>query len=285
VPVTFRNGLRAKRGAITGVDPDATLVRLLDAEQRPIEAPPEGGLVLSTKLAELLGVGRGELVTVEVMEERRPVRAVPVAALVEEYFGTSAYMAMAALPRLLGEGPTVSGAYLAVDAAQTDALYRRFKDAPAVASVQLRRDALDSFREVTSRNTLVMTAINTIFAGLIAVGVVYNTARIALAERGRELASLRVLGFTRGEVSYILLGELALLTVLALPLGCAIGFGLAALIASLFDSEVYRIPLVVAPATYGYAVLVVVVAAALSALAVRRRIDRLDLVAVLKTRE
>ena len=259
-------------------------MRLLDAERRPIEAPPEG-LVLSTKLAELLDVGRGELVTVEVMEGRRPVRAVPVVGLVDEYFGTSAYMAMAVLPRLLGEGPTVSGAYLAVDAAHTEALYRRLKDAPAVASVQLRRDALDSFREVTSRNALVMTTINTIFAGLIAVGVVYNTARIALAERGRELASLRVLGFTRGEVSYILLGELALLTLLALPLGCAIGYGLAALIASLFDSEVYRIPLVVEPATYGYAVLVVVAAAALSALAVRRRIDRLDLVAVLKTRE
>ena len=154
-----------------------------------------------------------------------------------------------------------------------------------MASVQLRRDALATFRDVTSRNTLVMTLFNTIFAGLIAIGVVYNCARIALAERGRELASLRVLGFTRAEVSYILLGELALLTLLALPLGCAVGYGLAALIASLFDSEVYRIPLVVEPATYGYAVLVVVAASALSALAVRRRIDRLDLVPVLKTRE
>ena len=149
----------------------------------------------------------------------------------------------------------------------------------------LQTDALDTFRDTMADNVVIMTVFNTIFAGLIAIGVVYNTARIALSERGRELASLRVLGFTRAEVSYILLGELALLTTLALPVGCVVGYGMAALIASLFDNELYRVPLVVAPRTYGYAVLVVAVAAALSALAVRRRIDRLDLVAVLKARE
>lgn len=284
VPVTLRNGRRFERTAITGVDPGADLVRLLDAGQRPIEAPP-AGLVLSTTLAEILAVAPGELVRVEVLEGRQSVRAVPVAGLVEEYIGAAAYMATAALPRLLGEGPTISGAYLAVDTRALPELYRKLKDLPAVATVLLQTEALRTFRETMAENLLIMIVTNTTLAGLIALGVIYNSARVALSERGRELASLRVLGFTEGEVAYILLGELALLTALALPVGCIVGYGLSALIASLLKTELYRIPLVIEPSTYGYAVLVVVAAAAVSALAVGRRIFRLDLIAVLKTRE
>jgi putative ABC transport system permease protein len=123
------------------------------------------------------------------------------------------------------------------------------------------------------------------FACVVAVAVVYNTARIALSERGRELASLRVLGFTRREVAVLLFGEQAILTIAALPLGCAIGYQLCALIARQYQWELFRMPVVVTPKTYAFAQLVVIAAAVGSAILVRRRLNRLDLVEVLKTRE
>ena len=189
------------------------------------------------------------------------------------------------LNRLMHEGPVISGAYLLIDRGREDELYAKLKETPAVAGIALQTRMLESFREHVAENLIQMIMINALFAGMIAFGVVYNSARIALSERGRELASLRVLGFTRFEVAYILLGELALLTLVALPLGCLMGYGLAAFMASAFETELYRIPLVVARSTYGTAMLVVTIAAIISGLVVRRRLDRLDLVAVLKTRE
>jgi putative ABC transport system permease protein len=183
------------------------------------------------------------------------------------------------------EGAAVSGVFLMIDREREGPLYRALKATPVVAAVSSQNSTLESFRKTMAENLVIMIWFYSMFAGLIAFGVVYNSARISLSERGRELASLRVMGFTRFEVSYILLGELAVLTVLALPLGCAIGYGLAALMVKSFDTELYRLPLVIWPSTYGYAMLVVVVAALVSDLLVRRRIDNLDLVSVLKTRE
>jgi len=154
-----------------------------------------------------------------------------------------------------------------------------------VAGVGLKRTSIESFDKTLAETFYVMIFFNLLFSGVIAGGVVYNAARVSLSERSRELASLRVLGFTRREIAAILLGELALLTLLALPLGMAIGYALADLIATVYDTELYRFPLVILPRTYALACLTVVVAAALSGLVVRRRLGRLDLVAVLKTRE
>ena len=179
----------------------------------------------------------------------------------------------------------MSGAYLKVDSLAADRLYRALKDTPAVAGVSLRTAELQTFRETLAETINIQISFYILFGSLLAVGVAYNSARTALSERGRELASLRVLGFTRQEVSYILLGELALLTLAALPLGGALGYGLAALFVWMFDTELYRIPLVIDRSTYVLAMLVVVAAAIASGLAVRRRVDNLDLIAVLKTRE
>jgi putative ABC transport system permease protein len=280
----LRFGHRKQRVAITGLEPAPDLRRMLDKGLRPAR-PPEEGLVLSTKLAELLGAGRGDKITVEVLEGRRPVREIAIAGLVEEYIGTPAYMDNRALNRLLEEGPMVSGAYLLVDGKKAGALYRQLKDTPMVAGVALQTAALTAFNETMAETMNIMITFYVLFSSLIAVGVVYNSARIAMSERGRELASLRVLGFTRFEVSYILLGELTVLTLLALPLGCILGYSLAAFFAWSLDTDLYRVPLVVQPSTYGASALVVVIASIAAALIVRRRIDRLDLVAVLKTRE
>ena len=284
VAVRLRLGHRSERVAITGLARGAALRRTLDARLRPVALPPDG-IVLSSKLAELLAAEAGDVLTVEVLEGRRPVRRLPVAGLVEEHIATPAYMDRHALNRLMGEGPVVSGAYLQVDAKQSETLYRRLKDTPVVAGVGLQTVMLRTFRETMAETMDIMISFYVIFGGLIAIGVMYNSARIQVSEHGRELATLRVLGFTRFEAAYILIGELGILTLLALPLGFAIGFGLAWLLSSAFDTELFRIPLVIERATYGASALVVLVAGAASALIVRRRVDRLNLVAALKTRE
>ncbi len=284
VAVRIRNRHLSRRTALIGMTPGSDLGRLLDQDLHPVSMPPEG-LVLSAKLAEVLGVGRGDRLTVEAMEGRRPTAQIPVTAVVEGYIGTSAYMDFGALNRFMGDQPMVSLAYLQTDPLRETELYRKLKDAPAVAGVTIEKAAVESFRDTLAESMLLMTTFNILFAGMIAFGVVYNSARISLSERGRELASLRVLGFTRAEVSWILLGEFALLTVAALIPGFVIGYGLSWAMAEGFETELFRIPLVIERGTYGFSALVVLSAALLTGLVVRRRIDHLDLVAVLKTRE
>jgi len=284
VPVRLRFQHYERRGSIQGFPDNPQLNNLTDDQQRPISLP-EDGLMLNTKLAELLGAGVGDLVTVEVLEGERPVRQVPVTGLATELLGTTAYMNINALNRILREGHSISGVYLTADERWHADLYSRLKQTPRVAGVTIKEAAVRSFQDIIVQNMLQMQMFNVIFACIIAFGVVYNTARIALSERGRELASLRVLGFTRGEISYILLGELALLALGAIPFGLLLGYGLARLTVSFLDTELYRIPLIIDPSTYGFAITIVVVAAFLSGLVVRRKLDHLDLVAVLKTRE
>ncbi|UCH73924.1 MAG: ABC transporter permease [Rhodospirillales bacterium] len=284
VAVRMRNGHRSRRTALIGLTAESDLGRLIDHDLNPVSMPPSG-LVLSAKLAEVLDVGRGDRLEVHAMEGRRPVARLPVSAVVEEFLGTSAYMDIAALNRFMAEPPVISLAYLQTDSRLETALYDALKNTPAVAGVTIETAAVESFRETLAENMLLMTTFNVMFAGLIAFGVVYNSARISLSERGRELASLRVLGFTRGEVSAILLGEFALLALASLAPGFLIGYGLAWSMALSFETELFRIPLAVSRETYGFAALVVLASATISGLIVRRRIDSLDLVAVLKTRE
>ena len=246
---------------------------------------PPSGLVLSTMLAEKLGVEPGDRVWVEILEGRRPNLAVPVTALFDTYIGMPAYMDIAALNRLLLEPRRVASLDLLVDEAEQAALFAELKETPKVAAVMVRRAAVDTFHETLARTLMIFVSFFVAFGCSLAFGVAYNTARIALSERGRELATLRVLGFSRWEISYILLGEVGLTVLVGLPLGCLTGLGLTWLITSAFVTELYRIPLVIEPATYGLAVVIVLLAAGISGLLVRRRLDRLDLIAVLKTRE
>lgn len=282
VGVRLVAGHRSRRTVILGLEPDAELRQVADLDGRRRTLPAEG-VLLTDKLAEVLGVAPGDPLTVEVLEGARPTLVVPVIGLVHEPIGTVAYMDAGGLHRLLREGRTVSGAALAVDTRAAPALYDALKHMPAIAAVSIREPTVQSFDETLARSHGIVTTYIVAFAVLIAFGVVYNTARIALSERARELASLRVLGFTRAETSRILLDEQAVLVLAALPLGFVFGYGGAALIVMAFDTELYRLPFVLHPVTYGYAVIVILLAALVSALIVRRRIDRLDLVAVLKT--
>jgi putative ABC transport system permease protein len=273
-----------RRLALTGIESGAELWRVVDADYRVHEPPPDG-VALTTKLAEWLGVKPGDTLTVEVMEGARPVRRLTVAGIVDDLVGMSAYMDILALNRLMREGGSVSGLHLMVDENALPELYATLKKTPAVRSVVVPGALLANFNKTIARTMETNTAVLIFFACAIAFGVVYNSARIALSERGRELASLRVLGFTEREVAMMLLGEQALLAALAIPLGCALGWGLSWLITWAIDTELMRLPLVISGRTYARASIIVVAAAFLSGLLVIRRLRRLDLIEVLKTRE
>jgi len=284
VSAKLSHGQFTKRTAINGIAHAASLNRILDADVRPI-APPAGGIALSRQIAEQIHANLGDIVTVEIMQERRQVVDLPVTEIVEEYMGFSAYMSLEALNRLMKEGATVTGIHVLADTDYIDELYADLKNTPATAGVSLTSAARISFQETMDSTMYVMITIYVGFASLIAFGVSYNSARIALSERARALASLRVLGFTSGEVAYILLGELGLQTVIALPLGCILGYGLAQLMSPMLSTEMYNFPLVIADSTYGIAMAVVAAAAILCGAMVCRRVYRLDLVTALKTRE
>jgi putative ABC transport system permease protein len=284
VGVRLRHGTRYRNTAITGLPADSRLNRVIDASMEVVRMPPDG-LVMSAKLAELLGLARGDLVTVEVLELQRPVRQIPLVRVVDDYMGANAYMRIDALNRLMHEGETISGAYISFDANETDRFYQAIKDTPVIAGATLKGAAMQNFQDTLAESFLMIRSVTVMFAAVIAFGVVYNSARISLSERSRELATLRVIGFRRAEIAAILFGELTLVTLLAIPLGLALGWLMVAAMAGVYDTEMFRMPTVVSVQTLAMSALTVVVSSFLSALAVRRRLQRLDLIGVLKTRE
>jgi putative ABC transport system permease protein len=280
----MRFGPRSRRVSIRGLPPQSELYGLVDIHGHEITLPPDG-LVISRKLAEVLDVHVGQSLRVEVLQGKRPVKEIPVVGSLDDFSGVSAYMDINALARLLREGPTITGVNMLVDAQHRDELYHDLKLVPAIAGITIKEHAIESFNKTVAENLMTMKTINLFFACVIAIGVVYNSARISLSERSRELATLRVIGFTRGEISAILLGELAIITLLAVPLGLWIGYKLAGGLVALLDLELFRFPLVIERSTYALAAAVIIAASVISGLLVRRRLDELDLVAVLKSRE
>ncbi len=284
VPVRLRTGQLTYLTSVIGLPARGELRRPHDAALRPIDIAPDG-ITVTRRLAERLGVAVGDTMTIEAMEGKRRKRDVPISAIVDEVIGMATYMEIGTLNRLTGEGDVVSAAALFVEPSALPALSRRFKELPVIESVSMKAYSLTSFLDKIANLVLVTAGILTIFAVIIAVGVVYNSARIGLQERAWELASLRVLGFTRAEVAHILLGEFMIETLIAIPIGVALSQGIIDLIARFHSNESFQIPGVIGVRTFFAACLVVIAAAAASAYVVRRDIDRLDLVGVLKTRD
>ncbi|WP_066336840.1 ABC transporter permease [Azohydromonas lata] len=284
VPVNLIRGARHERSLIRGYAPRPELYRVMDAQGHAVPLE-ERGLVLTDRLADKLGVRAGDTVEAEVLVGRPRRLRLAVGATVRESMGLNAYMDRRQLNRLLGDGDVATGFVLSVQRGGEAALLRATRHIPRLAGAFSKATLLRNMQEVSARNVRIMSTVLTAFAVVIAVGVVYNNARIALAERGWELASLRVLGFTSAEVSWLLLGELALCIAVALPLGMLLGYGLTHGVAQALKSDQFFFPVVIRARTYAWAALVVVAAGAASALVVRRRVDRLDLVAVLKTRD
>ncbi len=284
VPVRVRSGARFRDSVLVGYPDDAELRRVLD-QHGVVEPLPEHGLVLTEKLAEILGVRPGDSVTLEIREGERAHVVAPVAATVDEAFGLQAHARAATVAALLGEEPLVTSALLLLDPAAGERARARLKELPEVASVTRRDNLTERFNDQSRTMVLVFSVILTAFASVIAVGVVYNNARVALSMRSRELASLRVLGFTHREVATILVGELAIQVLLAIPPGLLIGTWLATAMMSLTDPETYRFPVTISARSYAFAVVVALAAGAVSALLVQRRLRALDLIGVLKTRD
>ncbi|MGE5648649.1 MAG: ABC transporter permease [Bacillota bacterium] len=284
VLVRMRFGHRSKKTVVNGLAPGRELRMVLDERERPVDLPQEG-LVLTKMLAQILGARTGDVLTLELLQGQRQTVRVRVARIVDEPIGTFSYMDRAALARLIAEPDSAAGAFLAVDPQRQAELYRTLKTVPAIRSVTLREATLQSFLSTVAENMKINTFVLVAFACVIAMGVVYNSARIALSEHAIELASLRILGFTRAEVGRMLLGEQSLLTLAAIPLGCALGYGLSAWLSVLLSQELFRIPLVVSSRTFLISIAVVLASATVSGLLVWRKVKKLDLIEVLKTRE
>ena len=272
------------RGYLMGKAPHPELSRIVDLDHRAYGAP-QSGLLLTDRLATKLQLQVGDTVRVELQEGHREVLELRVSGLVHEMLGMNAYLERSTLNTLLREGDMVNSFTVAVERGFEPELLNKLKDLPRVAVVISKSTMAKNIEDVTVGNLLMVSAVLTGFAIVIAVGVVYNNARIALAERAWELASLRVLGFTRTEVSAILLGELAIEIVLALPLGMLLGYLLSRGLVSVIQTDEFFFPFVITPATYAFSAICVVLAGVVSAFIVRRRVDGLDLVSVLKTRE
>lgn len=284
IPAKLVHGTRSKRLAVEGRPADSRLSRVLSPDLVPMPMP-EAGLILSEALAEALQVRTGDTVRVEFLDGRRAVADLPVSGISLGYVGLGAAMEIGALGRAAGEGALVSGANLLVDEGALPDFLAAASAAPRTGFLNMTDLTVSRFRATLAENITVMITVYVTLAGIIAMGVVYNFSRIALSEQGRELASLRVLGFTRAEVAGVILMELAVVVLLAQPLGWLIGHGIGLAMVAAFSSDLYRVPFVMGREVYATASLIVIGAALLSAIAIRGRIDRLDLIAVLKTRE
>jgi putative ABC transport system permease protein len=284
VPVKFKFGNRSYKTVLNGIEPDSRLHILLDKNLKNIPIPPSG-ILLTDQLGKILGVKAGDMLTVEALEGSKTIRQIPVVALAKQYLGVMGYMNLNALNRLMNEGDAISGAYLVTDSIYRDKIFQTFIKMPRVSETVVRNNEISNFYDVMAKAMLFFTFIATLMACSITFGVVYNSARISLSERSRELSSLRVLGYTRGEIAYILLGELGMITLVAIPLGFIIGYWICAYIAQALASDLFRVPLIIELNTYAQAAVVVIFSALISGLIVRHKLDHLDLVEVLKTRE
>lgn len=278
------NGTREERVAIEGTMPGARLTTRIDADGSAIDLPP-AGLMLSRQLAEQLGIRAGQRLQVELLGGRRTKAVLPVASIVDEFIGARAYAGEATLDSLARDAAPAGAALLRIDPAARIRILEALKAMPVVLGVTERDASIRLFEQMIDDNLFTMLFFYIGFASAITVGVVYNSARILFAEREHELATLRVLGYFRSEVGIVLVGELAILICAAVLPGCLIGYGMAQLMTDMFSSDLFRLPFAPSRASYGWATLIVLVAAMATALLVALRVSRLDMVAVLKARD
>jgi len=284
VSAVLRHGLHAYRGVVNGLLTEPELNRAVNNKRASVFMRKEG-IILADALADRLKITPGDLLTLEVREGRQPVVAIPVIGVADTLLGSPAYMELNALNRMLGEPNRISGAYLRIDTLASQAIYKQLKSMPKVAAVSLKADAREAFQKLMDKGAGAMRYVMAAIAAIITFGIVYNAARIAYTERSRDLASLRVIGFTKSEVAFVLLGELALITLIALPTGALLGYFLSKAIATGFSSDLYQVPALLTPESYGIAALAVIGAALASGWLVKRDIDRIDLISALQTPE
>ena len=282
VRISF-NGIN-RQIALRSLEPGGLHSRALDINGHEI-GPPSEGMILSAKLAQLLGAKPGDQLTVEALEGRRLIKTVPLMGLAEDFTGIAAYMDRHAINRLLGEGDVITGASISLDTAHRAEFLHALKGIPRIGWIAIKETMRTSFRETTAQSMGMLQTLYLTFAVIVTFGVIYNNARISLAERARELATLRVIGLTQREVGAVIVIELLILAVLAVPLGLLLGTGLTTVIIKSVNTETVRVPLVFTSYTYTFAAIVVGVASVCSALVVLRKLKQLDLISALKAPE
>ena len=282
--VRIHYGGRSRQIGLRSLLADGRHSRAIDANGHEIPAPAHG-LIVSSKLADVLGARIGDTLVVEALEGKRPVASLPLVALAEDFTGIAAYMEIHAINRFLGEGDVITGASITLDAAKRAEFLAALKEIPRISTVAIKESMRTSFRETTAQSMGLIQTVYLTFAVIVAFGVIYNNARISLAERARELATLRVVGMTQREVGAVIVIELLILAIIAVPIGLALGTGLATLIISSVNTETVRLPLVFTAHTYSFAIVVVLIASTLSAIVVLRKLRQLDLIAALKAPE
>ena len=280
--VELRAEHRRQKTVIQGYQPSSQLRPNLDLKHSSTKLP-DTGLVINQFLAKTLRVKRGDMLTVKFLEGSRKVREVPVTLIIDELSGILTFMNLDALNRLLGEGDRATGAWLAVDLNTLPDIYRTLNNWPDIVGSYTRQELLKNFTDMLDEQIVAFMLVTTLLAGCIAFGVIYNSMRISLSERAGELASLRILGFTTREITYILLGEQSLIILVAIPLGFLSGYGLCVFLVENMATDLFRMPLIINRETYTAAALIVIVSGLISGLIVWRRIKQLDMVSVLKT--
>jgi putative ABC transport system permease protein len=281
VPIELKAGPITRRLLLQGLPERGTLSRVIDAHPQQFTLPPRG-IIMSAKLASVLQLSTGDSVNARVLEGREREITIPIVGLAEDFAGIACYMEIHALNRLLLEGDCISGAHVVVDKARWPQFLAGVKETPRIAGCIIKDSLREGFRKTTAESIGLLQKIYMLFATIVAFGIIYNSARISLSERARELATLRVLGFSRGEVGAVLVGELVVLTLVALPAGLIIGSAFAKGILTAVNTETVRLPLVLTTENYAFAVLVVASASAVSAVFAARKLADIDLVSALK---
>jgi len=284
VPVRVRHEHRMRDSVLIGMSRTTSLRQLVERGGSRVPIPPDGVLVTTT-LARILGVNAGDRLELEIREGERPTVRPVVVGFVDESMGLSVYAPTELLADLEGDLGAVSAALLAVVPSASPAIQERLRRSPQVIDVSELSSDIQRLRDMNGSFMDVWTLVSITLASSVILGVVYNNARIALSARGRDLASLRVLGFSRSEISRVLIGGLAIEVLFAIPIGLWLGKKWSEQFMLQVDQETFRWAVVIAPRTYALASAVSLLAAGAAALWVRRSLDRLDLIAVLKTRE
>ncbi|TGK37697.1 ABC transporter permease [Leptospira andrefontaineae] len=284
VPIRIRYGNSSKEIVLTGMPKGSSLRRLINERGQNVPVP-EDGVLLNSGLAEKFGIHKGDKLQLEVLEGQRIKTEVEVTGIINEILGQGAYKEIQSLNRLLREGDQINTVALWTDSSKEESLLNELKSYPKISGVSTRSKTLKIFYELMSKSVLATSLIIMIFACIISVGVVYNTALISLSERAFELGSLRILGFTKTEVFIILSGELTIVILASLPLGCLLGYFSGHAILSTVETEGFKIPLFIAPKTYVISIFTVLVTSLFSFWILYVKIKSLDLISVLKVRE
>ena len=280
-------GQRHRQLGLQGLPADGLHNRVIGAGHRQVrlDGINAGGLVVSAKLAELLEANVGDEFLIESLEGKQVMRAVRLVGTSEDFAGLSAYMELHALNRLLGEGDVITGASFAIDGPRRGEFLRALKNTPRVSAVAIKESLRNSFKETTAASINLLQTIYLVLATVVAFGVVYNNAQISLAERARELATLRVIGFSRREVAAVLVIELVTLALVAVPLGLLLGTLFSIGLLQQVNTETVRLPIILTAQNYAIAALIVTIASTASATAVLRKLNRLNLIGALRAPE